>query len=186
MPWSWIPRSGSFGSGSLVNSLVRFRPRTSHSTRSCGGTHSKRKPRLIALEATGGLELPGLLTLASAGLAATVVNPRQARGLAKATGKLVIAEWQHRRRLIARDSLIFSFHLTTIPLQSCRPCEQLGGATQRRQARTRSHGLLGKPVAGGQPIYGGSGTGGHRGCVCPDSRGTRASAYGHLGRVYVC
>jgi transposase len=45
-------------------------------------------PTLIVLEATGGLELPLLAELGSAGLPAVAVNPRQVRDFAKAVGKL--------------------------------------------------------------------------------------------------
>jgi transposase len=45
-------------------------------------------PTLIVLEATGGLELPLLAALGSAGLPAVAVNPRQIRDFAKAVGKL--------------------------------------------------------------------------------------------------
>jgi transposase len=46
------------------------------------------RPTLIVLEATGGLELPVLACLGSAGLPVVAVNPRQVRDFAKATGKL--------------------------------------------------------------------------------------------------
>jgi len=46
------------------------------------------RPTLIVLEATGGLELPALGVLGSAGLPVVAVNPRQVRDFAKATGKL--------------------------------------------------------------------------------------------------
>ena len=46
------------------------------------------RPTLIVLEATGGLELPVLASLGSAGLPVVAVNPRQVRDFAKATGKL--------------------------------------------------------------------------------------------------
>lgn len=46
------------------------------------------KPSLIVLEATGGYEAPITAVLASAGLPVVVVNPRQVRDFAKATGKL--------------------------------------------------------------------------------------------------
>jgi transposase len=46
------------------------------------------RPTLIVLEATGGLELPLLATLGSAGLPVVAVNPRHVRDFAKATGKL--------------------------------------------------------------------------------------------------
>jgi transposase len=45
-------------------------------------------PTLIVLEATGGLELPVLGVLGSAGLPVVAVNPRQVRAFAKAIGKL--------------------------------------------------------------------------------------------------
>jgi transposase len=45
-------------------------------------------PTLIVLEATGGLELPVTGELAAAGLPVVVVNPRQVRDFAKATGRL--------------------------------------------------------------------------------------------------
>jgi transposase len=45
-------------------------------------------PALIVLEATGGLELPATGALAAAGLPVVVVNPRQIRDFAKATGRL--------------------------------------------------------------------------------------------------
>jgi transposase len=45
-------------------------------------------PTLIVLEATGGLELPVTAALAEAGLPVAVVNPRQVRDFAKATGRL--------------------------------------------------------------------------------------------------
>jgi transposase len=43
---------------------------------------------LVVLEATGGLELPVAAFLAAAGIPVAVVNPRQARDFAKATGRL--------------------------------------------------------------------------------------------------
>jgi len=45
-------------------------------------------PTLIVLEATGGLERPGVAALAAASLPVAVVNPRQVRDFAKATGQL--------------------------------------------------------------------------------------------------
>lgn len=46
------------------------------------------KPRLVVMEATGGLEIPLACALMEAGLPVAVVNPRQARDFAKAMGKL--------------------------------------------------------------------------------------------------
>ncbi len=45
-------------------------------------------PTLVVLEATGGLELPVVAALAAAKLPVAVVNPRQVRDFARATGKL--------------------------------------------------------------------------------------------------
>ena len=45
-------------------------------------------PILIVLEATGGLERVATAALATAGLPVVVVNPRQARDFARATGQL--------------------------------------------------------------------------------------------------
>jgi transposase len=46
------------------------------------------EPRLVVLEATGGLETELAASLMAAGLAVVVVNPRQVRDYAKATGQL--------------------------------------------------------------------------------------------------
>ena len=46
------------------------------------------EPALVLLEATGGLELPLVAALAAAALPVVVVNPRQVRDFAKATGRL--------------------------------------------------------------------------------------------------
>ncbi len=46
------------------------------------------RPALIVLEATGGLEVRLASELAGAGLSVAVINPRQARDFAKATGQL--------------------------------------------------------------------------------------------------
>ena len=45
-------------------------------------------PALVVLEASGGLELPLVAALAAAGLPVVVVNPRQVRDFARATGTL--------------------------------------------------------------------------------------------------
>ena len=49
-------------------------------------------PQLIVLEATGGLEGPLVAYLAEADLPVVVVNPRQTRDFAKATGQLAGAD----------------------------------------------------------------------------------------------
>jgi transposase len=47
-----------------------------------------RQPRLVVLEATGGLQVRVAAALAAGGLPVAVVNPRQVRDLARATGRL--------------------------------------------------------------------------------------------------
>src|SRR5215213_526515 len=49
---------------------------------------AKEHPALVVLEASGGYERPAAAALAASGLAVAVVNPRQARDFAKATGRL--------------------------------------------------------------------------------------------------
>jgi transposase len=56
-------------------------------------------PRLIVLEATGGLEAPVTAALATAGMPVAVVNPRQARDFAKATGVLAKTDTLDARML---------------------------------------------------------------------------------------
>ncbi|MCC0179199.1 IS110 family transposase [Waterburya agarophytonicola K14] len=51
-------------------------------------TLNKIQPELIVLEATGGMEIDAAIKLTQAGLAVAVINPRQARDFAKATGQL--------------------------------------------------------------------------------------------------
>ena len=46
------------------------------------------EPVMVLLEATGGLELPLVAALTTAALPVVVVNPRQVRDFARATGKL--------------------------------------------------------------------------------------------------
>ena len=46
------------------------------------------QPELIVLEATGGMEIDAAIKLTQAELAIAVINPRQARDFAKATGAI--------------------------------------------------------------------------------------------------
>ena len=67
---SWQERYDEGGVEALVGKLVEL------------------KPALIVLEATGGLEVSIATALAAKGLAVAVVNPRQVRDFARATGQL--------------------------------------------------------------------------------------------------
>lgn len=66
----WECSNDEEGAGDLVAQLLRL------------------KPALVVLEATGGLELLPAVALGAAGLPVAVVNPRQVRDFARATGKL--------------------------------------------------------------------------------------------------
>src|SRR5262245_53469948 len=66
----WAVPNDATGSGTLVDRLQPLHP------------------TLIVLEATGGLERAATTALATAGLPVVVVNPRQARDFARATGQL--------------------------------------------------------------------------------------------------
>ncbi len=46
------------------------------------------QPELIVIEATGGMEIDAVVKLNGAGLAVAIINPRQARDFAKATGQI--------------------------------------------------------------------------------------------------
>ena len=56
--------------------------------RELAGRLRRAAPELVVLEATGGYELLAVAALAAAGLPVVVVNPRQVRDFAKATGQL--------------------------------------------------------------------------------------------------
>ena len=75
----WVVSYDETGIGELVFQLVDL------------------SPALVLLEASGGLELPLVAALAAAALPVVVVNPRQVRDFARATGTLAlnaVAEWR--------------------------------------------------------------------------------------------
>src|SRR3989338_10463221 len=65
------------------------------------------KPILIVIEATGGLEVRIATELASLGLPVAVINPRQARDFAKATGQLAKTDQEHTSELQSQFHLVF-------------------------------------------------------------------------------
>jgi transposase len=87
-------------------------------------------PALVVLEATGGLEAPLAAALAAAGVPVAVVNPRQVRDFAKATGK--------RAKTDALDAAVLAHFAEAIrPQARAVPDEQArhldGLLTRRRQ-----------------------------------------------------
>ncbi len=87
-------------------------------------------PTLVVLEATGGLELPLTVALAAAGLPVAVVNPRQVRDFAKATGRLAKTD-----RLDARVLAHFAHGVrpTPRPLPDAQTQELAALVTRRHQ-----------------------------------------------------
>ena len=86
-------------------------------------------PSLVLLEATGGLALPLVAALAAAALPVVVVNPRQVRDFARATGKLAKTD--------ARDAAVLAHFAEAIqpPVRPLRDAEtqELNSRTARRQ-----------------------------------------------------
>ena len=70
-------------------------------------------PALVLLEASGGLELPLVAALAAAALPVVVVNPRQVRDFARATGT-----WP-RPTLWTRRSWLTSLKRSDLPCALC-------------------------------------------------------------------
>lgn len=88
------------------------------------------RPTLIVLEATGGWEIPIAGALAAAGLPVAVVNPRQVRAFAKATGQLAKTD-----RLDAQVLAQFAaaVHPAPRPLPDAATQELAALLTRRRQ-----------------------------------------------------
>ena len=72
--------------------LARCGPSQMTSLESGNRSHGSRlkalDPAMVVLESTGGLELPSVAALAAAALPVAIVNPRQVRDFARATGTL--------------------------------------------------------------------------------------------------
>lgn len=91
---------------------------------------SARPCELVVLEATGGFEVPVTTALAAAGLPVVVINPRQARDFARATGQLAKTD-----RLDARILALFAERVRPeprpLPTDAARLLDAL--LTRRRQ-----------------------------------------------------
>lgn len=87
-------------------------------------------PTAIVLEATGGLEAPAAAALAAVGLPVAVVNPRQARDFAKATGQLAKTDALDARMLAPFAEAIRP-HLRPLPDDEQQQLAAL--VTRRRQ-----------------------------------------------------
>lgn len=89
-----------------------------------------RAPRLVVLEATGGYESAVAAALAAAGLAVAVVNPRQVRDFARATGQLAKTD-----ALDARVLALFAARVQppARPLPDAKTVELAALLARRRQ-----------------------------------------------------
>jgi transposase len=87
-------------------------------------------PALIVLEATGGIEAPLVAALAVTGLPVVVVNPRQVRDFAKATGRLAKTDILDARTLAHFAAVI---RPTLRPLPDAHTQEMTAVLTRRRQ-----------------------------------------------------
>lgn len=91
-------------------------------------------PELVVLEATGGFERSAAAAFAASGIAVAVVNPRQARDFAKATGRRPRAAWRRPTRSMLVSSPV-----------SPRPSDPSRGRCPRR----KSCSLARSSIAGG-------------------------------------
>lgn len=107
-----------------------------------------RAPRLIVLEATGGLEVPVVTALVEAGLPVAVINPRQARDFAKATGRLaktdaldaaVLAHFGHAIRPEPRPWKDAEAQALTAVIQRRRQVVEMLTAEKNRLASAHPH-----------------------------------------------
>jgi transposase len=87
------------------------------------------KPDLVVMEATGGLETSVAATLAEAGLAVAIVNPRQMRDFARAIGKLAKTD-RIDAKVIARFAELVRPEPRPLPDEASR---ELGELMMRRR-----------------------------------------------------
>lgn len=87
-------------------------------------------PKLVVLEATGGLQMPVAAALASAGWPLAMVNPRQVRDFARATGKLAKSD-QLDAQVLAHFAE--AVRLTPYPLPDAQTQELTALLTRRHQ-----------------------------------------------------
>ena len=81
------------------------------------------RPELVVLEATGRYERPAATAIAAAGIAVAVVNPRQARDFAKATGRLAKTH-KIDSEILARFAAPIEPSASVVPIRKpklCRP-----------------------------------------------------------------
>ena len=87
-------------------------------------------PKLVILEATGRYERPAASAIAASGIAVAVVNPRQARDFAKATGRLAKTD-KIDAEVLARFASIIEPPPSTLPDEEAQALQAI--LTRRRQ-----------------------------------------------------
>jgi transposase len=105
-------------------------PHTEEGIRELVAVLAPMHPSLIVLEATGGLEVSLVAALARAKLPVAVVNPRQVRDFAKATGKLAKTD---RLDALVLAHFAQGVHPTPRPLPDAEALALEGLLTRRRQ-----------------------------------------------------
>jgi transposase len=104
------------------------------------------RPSLIVLEATGGLEAPLAAALAAAQLPVAVVNPRQVRDFAKATGQLAKTDALDAR-VLAHFAEAIRPQVRQLPDEQARQLEALVARRQQLlEMRTAEQNRLGSAV----------------------------------------
>jgi transposase len=88
------------------------------------------RPELVVLEATGKYERPAAAAIAARGIAVAVVNPRQARDFAKATGRLAKTD-KVDARLLARFAQAVDPRPSVLPDEEARALQAI--LVRRRQ-----------------------------------------------------
>ena len=109
------------------------------------------EPVMVVLEASGGLELPLVAALAAAALPVVVINPRQVRDFARATGQLAKTD--------ALDAALLAHFAATVrppvrPLRDAETQALTALATRRHQVQTMlvaERNRLGTATAGVRP-----------------------------------
>jgi transposase len=90
----------------------------------------KEPPKQVILEATGGLERELLTNLAAHGIAVTLINPKQARDLAKGLGELATTDAVDAR-ILARFAELQCLPVRTLPTLETQEMNDL--VTRRQQ-----------------------------------------------------
>lgn len=94
------------------------------------GRLEEARPELVVLEATGGYERPVAAAIATLGIAVAVVNPRQARDFAKATGRLAKTD-KIDAEVLARFASAVGPEPSVLPDEEARALQAI--LTRRRQ-----------------------------------------------------